>query len=242
MMRSTPTDLSGGSQDHTMRSLAAAIILVAILPIHAQAGTQVISLASVAAQNGYTLRWLGPERSVSLTRDGTEIVLRPGQAIYDVNAHVEVADVPPVATRSGDVLISSWLAGRLRALARHSTPAASAPVPVRVLAGGVPQGSIVLHARQLDDEQSLAVAGEAPPNVPVTITLLATLAPDLPTVVLSRHDVQSDVTGRFEAVVSVASDYMPGTLVTVLATSVGDISPASAYLRLVTPNAGATVP
>ena len=202
-----------------------------------------MSLASVAAQNGYTLRWLGPERSVSLSRPGMVIVLRPGTLLYDVNAHVEVADSPPVATRSGDVLISSWLAGRLRALSRRSSVAASSPaMPTGEAAGGAVQGSIILRARQLDDEQTLAIVGQAPPNVPITITLLATLAPELPTVILSRHDVQSDVYGRFDAVVPVASDYWPGTLVTVTATSVPAITPASAYLRLGTPNARASVP
>lgn len=230
-----------------MRTLAIALSLALLLPVYARGASQVLSLASVAAQNGYAMRWLGPERSISLTRPGTEIVLRPGVVMYDVNAHVEVADVPPVATRTGDVLISSWLAGRLRALARSSSSAVSRPSgTANEAAGGAAQqplqGSIVLHARQLDDEQALAVGGQAAPNVPVTITLLATLAPDLPTVILSRHDVQSDVSGNFEAVITVGADYLPDTLLTVLATSVPDIAPASTYLRLKSPNAGVSVP
>jgi|SRR5579862_990997 len=231
-----------------MRCIAFALALASFLPVHALGAYQVISLANVAAQNGYTLRWLGPERSISLSRPGTVIVLRPGTVLFDVNAHVEIADVPPVATRSGDVLISSWLAGRLRALARRSSSAASLPAgPGFEAAGGaavhpVVQGSIILRARQLDDEQSLAIAGQGPANVPVTITLLATLSPDLPTVILSRHDVQSDVEGRFDAVVPVASDYWTGTLITIIATSVPQVSPASASIRLGTPNAGVSVP
>jgi hypothetical protein len=229
----------------TMRSPTLAFTLALAMPLSAAASNQVISLASVAAQNGYAMRWLGPERSVSLSRPGTVIVIRPGDLLYDVNAHAEIADAPPVATRSGDMLISSWLAGRLRALARRSSVAVSKPAgPVSETARGaaVTAGSIVMHAQELDDTQALAVAGDAPPNAPITLTLLATLAPDVPTVILSRHDVQTDVVGHFDAIVPISPDYLPGTLVTVVATSLPEISPATAYLRLGSPNAGVTVP
>lgn len=226
-----------------MRTLVLALIAALAVPGHALGSTATISLASVAAQSGYAMRWLGPERTVSLSRPGTVIVIRPGESLYDVNSHVEIADAPPIATPGGDVLISARLAGRLRALARRSSHAASPSLNASAeAAGGTAQGSIVLRARQLDDEQSLAVAGQAPPNAPITITLLATLAPEVPTVILSRHDVQSDVYGRFSAVIPVASDYWPGTLVTVLATSVPDVTSASAYVRLGAPNAGVPVP
>ena len=226
-----------------MRSLALVLAFGLMLsPLHARGAYQVVSLASVAARNGYTLAWLGPERSVSLSRPGMVIVLRPGAVLYDVNAHVEVADVPPIATRSGDLLISSWLAGRLRALAQGPSRSGSPSTRTAQATGGAIRGSIVLQAQQLEDSQALAIAGQAPPNAPITITLLATLAPDLPTVILSRHDVQSDVLGRFEAIVPVASDYLPGTLVTVVATSLPEVTPASAFLRLATPNAKVSAP
>jgi len=232
-----------------MRSLALALALVLAAPLSAMGAWQVLSLASVAKQNGYTFAWLGPERAVTLSRQGMVIVLRPGAVLYDVNSHVEIADIAPVATRSGDLLISPWLAGRLRALARVASTAAPAPAgPVSGTARGaaaapaVLRGAISLQAVQVQDTQNLAVAGQAPPNAPITLTLLDTLSQDLPTVILSRHDVQSDITGHFDAVVPVASDYLPGTLVTVVATSLPEITPASAYLRLETPNAGVSLP
>jgi hypothetical protein len=223
-----------------MRFVALALSLVLAAGSTARADYQIISLAWVAAQNGYSFRWLGPERSVSLSRPGTEIVIRPGAVLYDVNAHVEIADVAPVATRSGDVLISAWMAGRIKALARRSSQAVSLPAgPVVETAGGAAplRGAIVLRAQQMDDTQALAIAGQAPPGAPITITILATIASELPTVVLSRNEVQSDITGHFDAVVSVASDYMPGSLLTVVATSLPEITPASAYLKLGSPNA-----
>ena len=227
-----------------MRSLTLALfILVLVAPANAPAAYQVISAQSVAAQNGYTFTWLGPENAVSLSRPGMVIVLRPGSVLYEVNARVEVADQAPLATSRGDVLISSALAWRLRALARQASDAAPSPEPpARGAATEVPRGSIVLQARQLDDAQSLAVAGQAPPNAPITITVLATLASEIPTVVLSRMELQSDVDGRFDAVVPVAADYIPGSLLTLVATSAAGVSPASTTVRLGTPNAGFSVP
>jgi len=224
-----------------MRPLALAFILILAAAATAPAAYQVLSLASVAAQNGYAFSWLGPERSVSLSRPGMTIVLRPGSVLYEVNAHVEVTDEAPLATSEGDVLISQSLAWRLRALARQASPVALAPAQPAGAAEEA-RGAIVLRARQLDDGESLAVAGEAPPNASITITLLATLSSGVPSVLLSRQDVQADVYGRFDAVVPVASDYLPGSLVTVLATSASGIQPASAYLRLADPNAGFSLP
>jgi hypothetical protein len=103
-------------------------------------------------------------------------------------------------------------------------------------------GALSLEARQLQGAEAIYVAGSAPANAQVTITLLATVSPEIPTILVSRHDVVTDATGRFGAVIPIASAYERGVVLTVLATSAsGDVSPP-AHLVTDAPNAGASVP
>jgi hypothetical protein len=98
-----------------------------------------------------------------------------------------------------------------------------------------------VDVRHAQGSEALNVSGHAPAGSPVTITLLATISPDLPTVVVSRHDVQPDASGQFQAVISSAPDYLRGSLLQVVATSAG-ASPASATVTVGPPNPGVTVP
>ena len=210
-----------------MRYFAAVLAFAAIAtPLAVSASG--VSLRSVAAKDGYTMQWLGPERSVCLSRNGIVVVLRPGTVLYDINSHQEVADVPPVATGGGDLSISNALAARLRALAAQSART-EAPSPGRavVIVQADPQGSIVVSAQVFPGRHALSVNGSAAPNARVTLTLFATLAPDLPTVFLRRNDLQADISGRFAAVVSLAPDYFAGSSVTLYATSEGMQSAAT---------------
>lgn len=204
-----------------MRTMAVVLALGTIAtPVAVQASG--VSLQRVAAKDGYAMHWLGPERSVCLSRNGIVVVLRPGSVLYDVNSRQEVANTPPVATGHGDLSISSALAHRLHAIAEQSPSADPAPtgravVPVEVES----QNAIVVSARLIPGRHALSVDGSAPRNAHVTLTLFATLAPDLPTVFLNRNDVQADVNGRFAAVVPVAPDFFSGSQVTLYATSEG---------------------
>lgn len=103
-------------------------------------------------------------------------------------------------------------------------------------------GTISLEARQLQGAEAIDVEGTAPPNAPVTITLLATVSSDIPTIVVSRHDVVTDVGGRFGAVIPIASAFERGTLLDVLATSSPGVASASAHLVTGAPNEGMAVP
>lgn len=208
-------------------AVLASLIATASLPASAQ-GT--VSLERLAHRDGYAMQWLGPERSVCLSRDGTVIVIRPGSQLYDVNAHVEIADSAPLATDAGDMLVSPAFARRLTALARINRvdrgPGRAAPA--RTISG---QGTIVVIARELEGRHALLVQGSAPQNARITLTLLAQIAPELPTVLLDRSETQSDIDGRFSAVVPLSPDYMPGSLVTLYATGDG-LSSASTHLQL----------
>ncbi len=106
----------------------------------------------------------------------------------------------------------------------------------------VAHGFISLAASQLQGAEAIVVEGTAPPNSPITMTLLAVVSPDVPTIVVSRHDVITDVNGRFRAIIPVASAYERGTILKIVATSLPGVIPASAQLVMNAPNAGVPVP
>jgi hypothetical protein len=124
--------------------------------------------------------------------------------------------------------------------AAHGTPVLSRPGIVSV--DTTAHGALTLEARQLQGAEAVSVAGTAPANAQITITLLATVSPDIPTILVSRHDVVADATGRFGAVIPIASAYERGVVLTLLATSAPGVSSASARLVTDAPNAGASVP
>ena len=102
--------------------------------------------------------------------------------------------------------------------------------------------TITLEARQLQGSEAVNVTGTAAPGSAVTLTLTALISTDLPTVLVSRHDVVADVNGRFGAIIPIASAYERGILLTVYASSGPGTGGAQAQLTTSAPNAGAIVP
>lgn len=223
-------------------AMTALLSLFALVTTPGSAAQSSVPLSSIADRSGYTLHWLLPERSVSLARPGLVIVVRPGALMYEVNNHVEFTDTPP-QYRSGDIFVSSSLAARL---ARLATIAARAEQPASVARLGpseVPaSGAITMDVRQQPGTEGISVSGHAPSQAPVTVTLLATISADIPTVVVSRQNIQPDANGNFQAVVPVAPDYLRGSFLRVLATSVSGVTPATAQITVGPPNGGVTVP
>lgn len=221
--------------------LATAIMLSSLTAIAAGSGG-LLPLASVAAGAGFTYQWEPGMSSVILSRPGTVVVLRPGESVYQVNDQLAVADEAPSYQR-GDLYVTPALAASLKALARRTA------TPVRFVTGlsvaqaePVAHGSISVEARELRGTEAVDVEGSAPPDAPVTITLLATVSSELPTIVVSRHDVVTDVNGRFGAVIPIASAYERGTILKIVATSLPGVLPAAAQLVINAPNPGANVP
>lgn len=205
-----------------------------------QAGAQpLVAVKDVAARDGYQYDWSPGAASAVLSRAGIVVVLRPGATVYQVNDGQEVANAAPRAQR-GELYVTSDLAGRLDALSRQS---AAAPSTVRTASTATTaQGSISLEARQLQGAEAIAVDGTAPPNTPVTITLWAIVSSDVPTIVVSRNDVVTDVSGHFEADIPIASAYERGTILKVVASSLPGVGTASAQLVTTAPNDGVDVP
>lgn len=127
-------------------------------------------------------------------------------------------------------------------LARRISPAAAASAESAATANAPANGSLTLEARQLPQAEAIAVAGNAPAGSQVTLTLLATISRDIPTIVVSRHYVTADGAGRYQAVIPIASAFARGTLLNVIATSESGTTPAQAQLTVGAPNEGVTVP
>jgi hypothetical protein len=233
-----------------MRRTQAAILLTSFLTIaltqNAPAQDAGLSISALAARDGYTMQWLLPERSVSLLRPGMAILVRPGASMYFVNNHVEFTDRTPVYN-NGDLLVSPAFAARIARLASAAAAAESlrnqgSPQP-QITVGEQPvTGAITMNARPIEGRAGVVVNGHAPSSAPVTVTLLATFSIYVPTVIVSRHDVQPDVNGNFQAEVPLGADYVPNTILRVVATSVAGTTPASAQFITGDPNAGVIVP
>ena len=135
-------------------------------------------------------------------------------------------------------------AGATARVSQHEAPAQSTVLsrPGIVVADTSARQALTLEARQLQGAEAITVAGTAPANTQVTITLLATVSPDIPTILVSRHDVAADATGRFGAVIPIASAYERGVELTLIATSASGAASAPAHLVTDAPNAGALVP
>lgn len=224
-----------------MRTTTTLVIAVLLsFPALSAGAAQNISLERIAARAGYHYQWSAAGAAVVLSRPGMYVVLRPGVFVYQVNDHNEVAQQAPQLV-GRDLFVDAALARHLEALARWSS-LPNAPAAVAAPFDRPMQGSLALEARQLPGAEAIEVQGTAPEGAPVTITLFALLSPNIPTVLVSRHDVVPDVNGRYRAVVPIASAYERGTVLTIVATSAPGVVPAQAQLTTGAPNAGASVP
>src|ERR1700722_19816255 len=237
-----------------MRPIIGLVVVIACTlfsaPYIADAAPMGVALTSVAARANLQYAWLGSGRALQLSGPGLVLVIRPGANLYEVNDHVEVAAIPPVYG-ANDIYVSAAVAKRIAQLASQAwlgfSQAQDDIARSKVAAANttvIPelQGSIVLHVQPLKGQEALLVTGEAPPSVPVRITLLATLSSDIPNVLLSRDDITSSPAGTFQAIVPIASDYFRSSFIHVLATSIPGVTSASAQILVDAPNAGVVVP
>src|SRR5580704_12162228 len=82
----------------------------------ATAASKDVALHHIAEQLGYDYAYLGPEDAVTLARPGVTILLRPGQATFDVNDRTETTPEAPHFYRD-DLYVSQSLASQLAEIA-----------------------------------------------------------------------------------------------------------------------------
>ena len=218
------------------------------------AGNQEVPLASVARSAHLSYGWLSVTRAVQLSGPGIVLVIRPGDYLYDVNDRVEVTSTVP-RYASNDIYVSQSLANHIISLARQAqlaeqqqeaqwarAAAAEANQARTETIVGEAHGTIVLSATPLKGAEALLITGQAPPSIPVMITLLATVSSEVPNVLLSRQTLTAGPDGKFQAIVPIASNYMRNTFINVLATSLPGVTSASAQLLVQEPNLGVKVP
>jgi hypothetical protein len=222
-----------------------ALLMIPTLPASAE---QSVPLARVAAISHLTYAWLTAERAVVLTGPGLVLLIRPGDSLYEVNDRVESAQTAP-RYASDDIQVSVSLATHIERLARQAqlgseTSANQPQTSESASSQSIPEvhGVITLAVHPLIGQEALLVTGQAPPMAPVRITLLATLSSDLPNVVVSRHDIQTEPDGRFAAVVPIGPDYVRDSFLRVIATSGPGVTEASAQILIGPPNALLSVP
>lgn len=193
-----------------------------------------VALSSVARSAHLQYAWLGQERAVQLSGFGIVLVFRPGVNLYEVNDRVESTTIAPRYAPNNEVYVSSSLADRIVSLSRQAQQRAAAAE--RAMEASQTQaasamaftGAITLNVEQLKGAEAVLINGIAPPTAPVLITMLGLISSDLPNVLLSRHDLQAGPDGKFQAILPIGPDYVRGSFVRVLATSVPGVTSASA--------------
>ncbi len=231
-----------------MKQLATVGLLVlavcgTTVPVRAESRPS--ALRAVAVRLGYTYHELGPENAVSLTRPGLTILIRPGEETYDVNDRVETTEKAPFFDRNG-LYVSSALVQRLGQIARQY-PGTERVIlisaqPKTQAAPAAVGGAISFDVQPLPGREALVVTGKAPPLAPVFLTLTGTLSSDIPDVLVSRHQVAAAPDGSFAAVLPIASDYLRGSTLHVVATSDAGVRNAVAQVVIGAPNATVSVP
>ncbi|MBD5657631.1 MAG: hypothetical protein IAI50_21010, partial [Candidatus Eremiobacteraeota bacterium] len=142
---------------------------------------------TVAATLGFAYSYLGPEDAVALSRAGVTVVIRPGERLFDVNDRTEAMEGAAPRFSHSDVYISDALFARLRQLAilypampadRSTNVAWQLPRRAAIATGSIS----ALSVSQVSGQQEIAVGGKAPPNLPITITLVSTFSTEVPNV------------------------------------------------------------
>lgn len=224
-----------------MKLIAALFALsVPVLGVSAAAAERMFSLQSVAAQSGFSYAWLAGEQAASIAKPGVVIVVRPGNPFYEVNDASEFASTSPQSS-GNDVLIPDSIARRIRSFARVQSSGAILHAG-SLAVGAPPSGALAIHLDAAQGQEAVVVTGTGPSAAPVTLTLSTTVSSEIPDIVLSRKDLVIDRTGTFSATISIAPDFMRGSILTVRATSLDGVAPAQAHLLVGPPNPHITVP
>jgi hypothetical protein len=195
-----------------------------------------IPLAKVARDLGYHYAYLPLENMVSLTRGGSVITVRPGDAFFTVNDRREpVYGFVPVYSHN-DVVVSSEFESEIRPLARK---AAYDERQVRVAAQvAIPppeppdNGSVAsVAAYYLRSADSVEVFGTATPGTHVSIVLRANLSEYLPVVTIDGADAVAGPDGSFQTQLNSSPDHFVFSRFFVEAKAPGDERPAIVTVR-----------
>jgi len=208
------------------------------------AGEDLVSLARVAPQLGYSYTWIPSESAVALTRPGVYVLIRTGNPLYDVNDSVESTTQVP-QFRNNDILIGRSLVARLRSLAANSAgnhPSESIAVSRRLVASAPVHGALTVSVSSAQTADAVVIAGTGPPSVPLTITLTADISREIPRVLLSRTYAETDKDGNFTARLSTAPLYFQKSTIHVAVTSLAGITEADTSFAVGLPNANLAHP
>ncbi|MGZ3497529.1 MAG: hypothetical protein ACXWNK_11150 [Vulcanimicrobiaceae bacterium] len=231
---------TSGMEDSPISKRVALVALIGVAGLAAPvaAAEQTLSLRQLAAQSGFSFRWLGAAGEATIVKPGLTIVIRPGNRFFEVNTRVEgLASVPQA--KGDDIFVSPVFARRIEALGEAPPAKRSANVVVTTTPIA---GALSLHVAPATGLDALHVSCNGPINAPVTVTLFATLSSDIPTILVSRHDFTIDRSGQLSTTIPIASDFVRGSILTVRVTSLDTVSPAQASLLVGSPNPHVSVP
>lgn len=107
-----------------------------------------------------------------------------------------------------------------------------APVATNAAA---PSG-LALTATPVAGHNAVDITVTGPSQVPVVITLTATIDPDLPTVTISRKQFFLGADGKLQERITLAPNYWDGSRVTITASSIDGVLPAAVVVKVLRAN------
>lgn len=97
-------------------------------------------------------------------------------------------------------------------------------------------GALALHAAPVPGHNAVDITVTGPAQVPVTVTLTATIDPDLPTVTIARKQLLIGADGQVQERIALAPNYWEGSRVTITAQSIDGVTPASTDVKVLRAN------
>ncbi|MBD5633166.1 MAG: hypothetical protein IAI49_01705 [Candidatus Eremiobacteraeota bacterium] len=184
-------------------TLALLAVTTTLSPARADEG---IPLARVARDLGYHYAFLPFENVVSLTRPGSVIVVRPGDAFFSNNDRREPVYGKIPFYRDNDVVVSADFEREIRPSDRHAAVAQQPAARVRPYIARRAEterrddGTVEsVRAFFLPSASAIEIVGKATPGSHVSLVLRANLAEDMPVITVDGGDAIADSNGVFRS-------------------------------------------
>jgi hypothetical protein len=200
-----------------------------------------IPLATVARDLGYRYAYLPLENVVSLTRSGSVITVRPGDAFFTVDDRREPVYGFVPFYRNNDVVVSSAFEAEIRPNARRAAfleraariAAEPAPTPYTPRDNGIVTS---VAAYFLRSASAIEIFGKATPGTHVSVVLRANLSENVPVVTVDGADAVAGSDGSFYTRLNGAPDHFTFSRFFIEAKAPGDETPAVVQVTNASPD------
>lgn len=102
--------------------------------------------------------------------------------------------------------------------------------------GADASSSVTVTATRATGAEAVTISGSAPAGAQLVASLYARYSQDLPTILLSRHPIATNASGRFTSTLPIAPAFFRNAVVTVVVQALAEGSSANATFTVGPPN------